>query len=372
MPQVLRQGALGAVPHASPPAQPPGTGEAVGRGPGPDGGSQVRSGEPPAPGTTKAGLGGRAARRGRRGAGPRVSSHPIGRRRAPSAIKPAQPSPPRTRPRRQTRSRHPGCAARLAPPPPSFLLRCPPRPRPPSPRRPRDTGPRKFVRASAGRVWRARPAAQRARAPQSAQKGAPRTQAAAAEPLARAPGPPWAPRPAACRSRSASCWWGRCSAGPTPAAAPRCTRNRRFAMQMSVRTATAPAPPPRRGSPPGVQDAPPPCVRGHPACPPPGPERPLLPVLQVDARIAPSSPASTPSLSLSLCPMLPNLKIPPKFRCSSSPRTGSQGPGWVLAGGAARDASAGAGRVGDTACAVEGSPGLGGCRAGGPRRNFHI
>ena len=43
--------------------------------------------------------------------------------------------------------------------------------------------------------------------------------------------PPRAQGPAACLSRSASCCWGHCSPGPTPAAAPQCTLNRRFAMQ---------------------------------------------------------------------------------------------------------------------------------------------
>lgn len=57
---------------------------------------------------------------------------------------------------------------------------------------------------------------------------------------------PWAPRPASRGWRSASCCWARCCAPPTPAAAPRCTRNRRFAMQMSVSapgTPGAPTPP---------------------------------------------------------------------------------------------------------------------------------
>lgn len=72
-------------------------------------------------------------------------------------------------------------------------------------------------------------------------------------------------------------------------------------------------------------------------------------ILQVDAKIVLSFPPSfSPFLFLS-AEMLLNLKIPPKFRCSSSPRKGSQGTDRVLAGGGPWDASAGVGRVGDTA-----------------------
>lgn len=232
-PHVLSQGPLGAVRthHPAPQALAMGGGCGARPGAGRGAGSQVRSGEPPRWAQQKRG-GGRAARRGGGGgasgllephwAAARAERYKGGRAEPAAHTAPEADEEPEV-----------GLRRRLAAPQ-SFLLRSPAAP-PPCPRLPRDTDPRKFVRASAGRVCRARPGAQRDRAPQPAQEGAPRTPAAAAEPLARPgprPRPPWAPRPAACRSRSASCWWGRCSAGPTPAAAPRCTRNRRFAMQM--------------------------------------------------------------------------------------------------------------------------------------------
>ena len=67
----------------------------------------------------------------------------------------------------------------------------------------------------------------------ASERGTPRAQEAGASPSLRIlPLPsPSALQPTACRSRSASCCWGHCSPGLTPAAAPRCTLNRHFAMQ---------------------------------------------------------------------------------------------------------------------------------------------
>lgn len=73
--------------------------------------------------------------------------------------------------------------------------------------------------------------------------------------------------------------------------------------------------------------------------------------------------------------MLLNLKIPPTFRCSSSPRKGSQGTDWILAGGGPRDASAGGGvgrggRSGESAGHSLGGGGtldLGGLKDRGPQ-----
>lgn len=229
--QVLSQGPLGAVPHASPRPQPLAIRAAAGRGRGRGsrGSRQVREASPPRPAQQKPGLGeGREAREAGGGASAFLEPHwPAARS---ERYKAGRPLPRRTGPGRHTGLRHPGCAARPAAPRPFFSARRP-LPRRPRPRLPRDTGPGKFVRARAG----APRSAARPSAPARPEGSAPNPGGGGRAPRPRPgprPGPPWAPRPAACRSRSASCWWGRRSAGPTPAAARRCTRNRRFAMQM--------------------------------------------------------------------------------------------------------------------------------------------
>lgn len=232
-PHVLSQGPLGAVRthHPAPQALAMGGGCGARPGAGRGAGSQVRSGEPPRWAQQKRG-GGRAARRGGGGgasgllephwAAARAERYKGGRAEPAAHTAPEADEEPEV-----------GLRRRLAAPQ-SFSSplagRAPAVPAPPPGHRPE-----KVCAGECGpRVQGAPRSAPRPRAPARPGGSAPNPGGggrALARPGPR-PRPPWAPRPAACRSRSASCWWGRCSAGPTPAAAPRCTRNRRFAMQM--------------------------------------------------------------------------------------------------------------------------------------------